>query len=151
MKKKIVLLHILFIGLETYFFFSISSFLGRSKQCHSTVPLDHTTNGNRKKFLSFHEKKKKTRMTLEDTVNLGRALSFSLLAPLQFFYGLWVGRFQTPYLFLLMLLSGYIFAVISSYLGHSTTIFSLYVMALFFIVVMLLCKIFFHYWQKTRK
>lgn len=89
-------------------------------------------------------------MSLIDTANLGRALSFSLLAPLQFFYGLWVGKFQTPYLFLLMLLSGYIFAVISSYLGHSTTIFSLYVMALFFIVVMLLYKIFFH-WRKTRK
>jgi len=84
-------------------------------------------------------------MSLEDTVNLGRALSFSLLAPLQFFYGLWVGRFLTPYLFLLMLLSGYIFAVISSYLGHSIAIFSLYVMALFFIVVMLVTKIVFQF------
>lgn len=88
-------------------------------------------------------------MSVEDTVNLGRALSFSLLAPLQFFYGVWRGRFETPYLFLLMLLSGYTFAVISSYLGHSTTIFSLYVMALFFIVVMLVCKIVFHF-RKTK-
>lgn len=88
-------------------------------------------------------------MTLVETANMGRALSFSLLAPLQFFYGLWIGKFQTPYLFLLMLLSGYIFAVISSYLGHSIAIFTLYVMALFFIVVMLVTKIVFHF-RKTK-
>ena len=88
-------------------------------------------------------------MTLIDTANLGRALSFSLLAPMQFFYGVWIGKFQTPYLFLLMLLSGYIFAVISSFLGHSTIIFSLYIMALFFIVVMLVSKIVLH-WRKNK-
>ena len=48
-----------------------------------------------------------------------------------------------------MLLSGYIFAVISSDLVHSIAIFTLYVMALFFIVVMLVTKIVFHF-QKTR-
>lgn len=37
-----------------------------------------------------------TTTTTLEIYTLGRALSFSLLAPLQFIYGLWIGKFSTP-------------------------------------------------------
>ena len=58
-------------------------------------------------------------ITTSEIYTMGRALSFSLLAPLQFFYGLWIGSFPTPYLFLVLLLSGYTFAVLSSGSAHN--------------------------------
>ena len=82
-------------------------------------------------------------MTPERAANLGRALSFSLLAPMQFFYGLWIGQFQTPYVFLVILLTGYSFAIMASSLMHDTVVLSLYIMALFFIFVILVTKMFY--------
>jgi hypothetical protein len=82
-----------------------------------------------------------TNTSLEDAMNLGRALAFSFLAPLQVLYSLWIGKIQTPYLFIVMLFIGYTFAVIASYLHRAMVIFSLYVMALFFIVVLFIAKI----------
>lgn len=74
---------------------------------------------------------------------LGRALSFSLLAPLQFCYGLWINQFSTPWLFLILLLSGYIFAILSSPYDtpYEIAMLSLYCMALFFIGLVLIMKI----------
>ena len=81
-------------------------------------------------------------ITTSEIYTMGRALSFSLLAPLQFFYGLWIGSFPTPYLFLVLLLSGYTFAVLSSVSAHNVVILSLYSMALFFIVLVFVMKMF---------
>lgn len=78
--------------------------------------------------------------TTDDVLSLGRALSFSVLAPLQLFYGFWTGRFPTPYLFIFLLLSGYTFAILSSYYAHATTVFSIYLAALFFILAHLVAK-----------
>ena len=82
-----------------------------------------------------------TNTPLEDAMNLGRALAFSLIAPLQLLYSLWIGKVHTPYLFMVMLFIGYTFAVIASYLHRAMVIFSLYIMALFFIVVLFFTKI----------
>ena len=85
-----------------------------------------------------------TTTTTLEIYTLGRALSFSLLAPLQFIYGLWIGKFSTPYLFLVLLLSGYTFAILSSVSTASTqnniVVLSLYSMALFFIVLVFVMK-----------
>ena len=85
-----------------------------------------------------------TTTTTLEIYTLGRALSFSLLAPLQFIYGLWIGKFSTPYLFLVLLLSGYSFAILSSVSTVSTqnniVVLSLYSMALFFIVLVFVMK-----------
>ena len=89
-----------------------------------------------------------TTTTTLEIYTLGRALSFSLLAPLQFIYGLWIGKFSTPYLFLVLLLSGYTFAILSSVSMASTAstqnivVLSLYSMALFFIMLVFVMKIF---------
>jgi len=89
-----------------------------------------------------------TTTTILEIYALGRALSFSLLAPLQFFYGLWIGNFPTPYFFLVLLLSGYTFAILSSVSAqkssgsaYTMTVLSLYSMALFFIVLVFIMKI----------
>lgn len=76
-----------------------------------------------------------------EVLTLGRAISFSLLAPLQFFYGCWIGKFSTPYLFIFLLLSGYSFAVAYSAITKDIVILCLYSIALFFIVLTLLLKI----------
>lgn len=83
-------------------------------------------------------------MDASEISSLGRALSFSLLAPLQFFYGLWVGKFATPYFFIVILLLGYTFAILGSYLAHATVVLYLYIMAIFFIFVLLVTKTVYH-------
>lgn len=84
-------------------------------------------------------------MTRDETLALGRAVSFSILAPLQLFYGLWTGQFPIPFLFICLLLSGYTFAILSSFYAHNITIFSIYATAFFFVFALLITKTIYQY------
>jgi len=86
---------------------------------------------------------------LESLFNLLRAVCLSFLAPFNFFYNLIITKnFSTPTFFLIILLFGYSFGVVSAVISDNKTYLGLFLMAIFFILASFVGKI---YTKKKKK
>lgn len=78
--------------------------------------------------------------TTDSILILCRSIVFSTLAPISFFYSLWICNFATPYFFLIWLALGYSFGTASAALEEYWIVLGLHIMGIFFIALYMIFK-----------
>ena len=88
------------------------------------------------------------RISTKEKLSLARAVCFSILAPLVFFYNWMRSKFLLPLFLQAILLLGYSFALSGSIMSHTVVITILYSIALFFILLNIIFTVIF--WKKRK-
>jgi len=78
--------------------------------------------------------------TTDHILILCRSIVFSSLAPISFFYSLWICNFATPFFFLVWLALGYSFGTASAALEEYWIVLGLNIIGIFFILLYIFFK-----------